>query len=269
MRSIFEDVMVGVISYRRPDSAERMQEFHDDIVWCLADNKDVRDYSAAGVRNMVLAPDLSTTIQRNRLCDIADIDDVWICCIDDDLLALHEWNGPTREEMVEINLERVVTDIHRAMISAGASYGGMLCGGNPFYGRSRVHTHASVASCLTVVNPSAGMRWNEDKTIEQQDDWEMTLRNIDTVGQVARVDWLIGTFSPAGDPVRGYNPKGGMTKTYKEKLGACHRLLEDYPHLVKASSTPLLLKILKTKNSLSAEEADLYNKVNQEVKQNG
>ena len=267
--SIFDDVLVGVPSWRRPYNVARMQEHYDDILWCLADEKDAKDYRSEGARNIVISPAKGTCPQRNHLCNIAELYNQFSCHVDDDLINLHEWHGPRHHQKTPMTLEKAIEDIFYAMQSADTRYGGALYTENPFSGASRVHTHAFLQASLTVVNPLDGMRWCEDKVVESKDEWEMTARNIVQHGAVARVDWILPLFKMGEDPYSRPNVKnrGGLEKTYETEMAGVREVIDRYPDLIEMSNVPLRLKMIHNIKTMDKKYRKIYDKVNKEVKQ--
>ena len=168
-----------------------------------------------------------------------------------------------------MTLERAVTDIKRAMESANAYYGGALYSNNPFLGSSRVHTYAFTQASITMVNPENGMRWDEDPVVECKDEWEMTCRNIEMHGAVARVDWIIPDFKMGEDPysrpeIKG---RGGLEKTYPKEVAGVNEVIRRYPHMVRRSNVPLRLELIHNRKTMPDKYKKIYKRVNKEVKQ--
>lgn len=266
MERLDPDILVGIPSYNRPQNVPLMQEYYDEIIWCVTDEKQAADYRSEGAFHVEISPrGKGLAIQRNHLYDIADVCGQFCLQMDDDLKSLKEWGGPKHADSTPMEFTKAANTILRAMEHADAHYGGALSTGNPFYGSSRIHIHAFIQAGFHILEAELGLRWTEDPRFKFKDDWEMTCRNLSDYGRVVRVDWIMPDFDFVSS--RDKEDSTGLGKTKKGEMECAMELIMRYPDLVKKSNRPLELRMVRSLAHFTEEELELYDLVNLEVRQ--
>lgn len=179
------------ISTRRPHAVDDMHNHVQpkDLCWMVRDQKDYRDYKAAGAVHIEVSGGLCES--RNAGIDHAHEQNRWCVQLSDDLKKVEL--AISKKKTVEIELSAVVEQIVVAMVATGARLGGVAPTANPFYfnpNRPLQQRHFIVGD-LIVVAPT-DLRFDEN--LKLKEDYDYTLQHISTYGKVARLSIVLAHF---------------------------------------------------------------------------
>ena len=219
--------LVTVPSHRRPHLVERFPTKPD--VWVVNDDKDVKDYRAAGAENVVMSGG-RLSANRNLAIELALREKAVSVQLDDDLRAIHRvWHdGSQWEHTTSTPIRDVVAEVWQSMRIAGTPLGGILASPNPYHAQQRIHTWAFIEGTVMIIDP----RLTERFTMPTKEDWEMTCKVLRSVGCVARIDHYVRDSDYMTLPGGQYGHR-----TPEKEAAAANALLRDFPALLRRHST--------------------------------
>lgn len=186
------DVHVAIISSGRPGNVPAMTELCKPYVptWYVGDG-DAGDYRYAGAARVLEVGWLCES--RNAALDAAALLGQPCLQLSDDLRALSVAHGPARHQVERITLPDAVQLLQDALATTGAHLAGAAPTANPYFAKARIHPSAFIVGDLMLVAADCPLRFNEAMRLKE--DYDYTCRHLHRYGKVARVDWLLATFT--------------------------------------------------------------------------
>jgi hypothetical protein len=185
---------IAVISSGRPGAPAKMARFLEglDVTWYVGpDERD--DYERFVVGYIVEG--LGLIEARNRALDDA-FDHGWPCLqLSDDLTKLQmiEASGQT----VECSLQRAIDTMSNATAMTGAKLAGVAPTSNAFFGKREINPRGFCVGDMILVQPT-DLRF--DSRFRLKEDYDYTAQHLDRYGKVARVDWILASFTHRTNP---------------------------------------------------------------------
>lgn len=229
-------VFVSVISARRPSALKPMTDLIGRATW-LVDDESLEAYMGELVRN-----DLDAGVAiggklcraRNLALDMAFASQTGVLCLQlsDDLKKIEqpEWDETRKKYVAKpMDFDTAVLTMIVALQSTGAKLAGVAPTSNPFYYRGKpIHPRAFIVGDMILVGNTT-LRFDEEMRLKE--DYDYTLKHLDSYGRVARCDDVLATFqhrSNAGGAVAYRTPEEEQRaiEQLKKRWG---RLIADNP----------------------------------------
>ena len=184
---------VSVISARRPERVQPMNELVGEATWFVAEGE-AKVYKEAGAAHVVEAGALCAA--RNAALDAAFALGKPCIELSDDAKAFKraELQEDNRVRAVASTFAEAVSLIADAVWMTGASLGGAAPTANPFYYNAKrpVHARAFIVGDFIYVKPSPE-RFDENMRLKE--DYDFTLQHIQAYGTVGRADSVLAEFA--------------------------------------------------------------------------
>lgn len=240
-----------------------MEELIRPDVWVVSDDKDARDYQAAGANNVRVQDGAGLPGARNTILHIGRSERAWIASFDDDVMEVWSYDGTDFEQ---VSFNYLIDTVVGYMTMTGAKLGGAHHA-PPNFNRTHITNDVSpwnvcVCACFTVVDPTNEINWDPD--IDIRDDVDFSCAHLDRYGINIRVRWLTVVHNPykLGDP-----SSGGLNAqfTLNKSTANAAKLLAKWPdYLRKDTRRPGLLLGKHNKNTFPPHAWALYRILNPE-----
>ena len=226
-------LLYGIISTRRPQNVAHMQELVNPDIWVVNDSKDYHDYKEAGANYVATnrSHPASAAGNRNYLLNYAEERACWIAIFDDDINKFYSFDGRTNWT---IAADTAVHTICGHMMVTGATLGGV---GRTVRSKNQgqdVKTWGLLSGTTMVVDPSDGVRFQENQCLKFVDDVDFSCRKMAETGHIIKVEWLtadshVGSYTIDGE---GGHAEDRTLELQEENVKYVLRL---WSHMIKRS----------------------------------
>jgi hypothetical protein len=186
---------IAVISSGRPGAPAKMARFLVglDVTWYVgADEFD--DYARFAEGHSVEAVG-GLIASRNAALEYAFQLGQPCLQLSDDLTKLQmiEASGQT----AECSLRRAIDTMSNALAMTGAKLAGVAPTSNAFFGKRAINPRGFCVGDMILVQPT-DLRF--DTALRLKEDYDYTAQHLERYGKVARVDWLLASFTHSTNP---------------------------------------------------------------------